>query len=77
MPRAFLTTTKKNKDVFRINIERDKFLTWLEEGKTRMAIDIPAPGGNISVHKGFKNGKPWKGITYYEWAVQPQENGSK
>ena len=73
LPRAFLTTTKKGKDVFRIHIERDKFLTSLEEGKTMMAIDIPAPKGNISISTGFKNGKQWKGITYYDWAVKPQE----
>lgn len=73
MPRAFLTTTRNGKDVFRINLNIDEILARLEEGKTRISIDIPARAGSIRMQSGTTNGKKWTALSYYAWAMNKNE----
>jgi len=70
MPNAFLTTTKKGKQVYRMYLNTDEIIARLEEGKTMMAIDIPSKLGNINIRSGSKNGRQWKSLAYYAWAVE-------
>ena len=71
LPRAFLTTTKKGKQVYRIYLNLDEILARLEEGKKRMALDIPTRNGYINVMQGKgKTGKPYKSFSYYGWAME-------
>jgi len=73
MPNAFLTTTKKGKQVFRMYLNIDEILARLEEGKTMMAIDIPARNGQIHTRVGTKNGRSWKSLAYYAWAIEKKK----
>ena len=73
MPNAFLTTTKKGKQVYRMYLNIDEILARLEEGKTMMAIDIPTNKGMINFRNGSKNGKSWRSLAYYAWAVEKKE----
>jgi len=70
LPNAFLTTTGKGRKVFRINLNSDEILARLEEGKKRMAIDIPTNNGSIRFKNGSHKGKRWTAFSYYAWAVE-------
>ena len=72
-PNAFLTTTKKGKEVFRVYLNVDEILSQLEKGNTFMAIDIPAKNGNIQMRNGSKNGRNWRSFSFYAWAMQKKE----
>lgn len=75
---AFKRVTRKGKVVYRITLDNQQILDNLEQGKTVMAIDIPANNsGGISITKATnKAGKAWEGIAYYSWAMPPQEEKS-
>ena len=73
-PRAFVTRTKKGKNVFRIYLNMDEILSNLEAGKTKMAYDIPVNDkGFIPFKFGNKGGRSWKSFDYYAWAIVPKE----
>ena len=72
---AFMTTTRVGKNVFRIKVDNGKFLSYLEEGKTHMAIDICCNGKTPRVVAGNskKSGRHWEALQYYVWAMEPSE----
>jgi len=75
LPRGFLTTTRKGKQVYRIKLNEDEIIARLEEGKNKIALDILTNrNGEIAIQKGFKNGRPWRAVSFYAWA---REEGKK
>ena len=74
---AFQRTTKAGKIVYRINIDNGKLLSYLEEGKTHICIDLCCNGSTPRIVAGTsKQGFKWSAMQYYVWAVEPQEKGA-
>lgn len=78
VPRAFLTTTMKKHNVFRMYLNVEEILDQVQRGNTVVCVDIPADGaGNIRYSEGRDgHGKPWKGLSYYAWARAEKEEVS-
>lgn len=76
LPNAFLTTTKKGKQVYRMQINVDEILSRLEEGKSHICIDvITNKQGYPQIRQGSKNGKSWRSFPYYGWAQKKEKKG--
>ena len=69
---AFETVTKKGATIYRIKIDTNEVLSYLEQGKTTIAIDIISRFGLVRSGK-TKAGKPYKALHYYTWAREPKE----
>lgn len=77
---AFQTTTKKGRNVFRINVDNNEILSHMEQGHTHIAIDIiTGQGGLTKIFNGTskKTGRPYKALMYYVWATKPKEEQKK
>ena len=77
---AFQRKTRNGKNVFRINLDNNEILSYLENGKTTIAIDIITnQGGLTKIISGTskKNGKPYKALMYYTWAMEPRKEEAK
>lgn len=71
---AFETITKKGHKVFRIEVDTNEILSFLEQGKTKIRYDIMTKNGIIQARTGVgKNGKPYRALHYYTWAMSKDE----
>ena len=59
----------------RITIDNNEVLSYLEQNKTLICIDICTRNGLVKTIKGNKNGKSWDALQYYTWAKE-KENGN-
>lgn len=74
---AFETHTKKGATIFRIYIDTNEVLSYLEQGKTKIAMDIMTSGGFVKIGKGVgRNGKPYRALHYYTWAMEPTDKSA-
>ena len=64
---AFKRITKKGCPVYRINVNTTELLSYLEEGKTEVRIDVIPK----EIH-GCSKGRKWDAVRYYTWATVPQ-----
>ena len=68
---AFQTTTKKGHKVYRITLDTNEILSFLENNKTQIRYDIICDKyGNPQVARGVSKGKPWQSIMFYSWATE-------
>jgi len=71
---AFKTLTKSNHPVYRVNLNVPDILSRIEQGETRIALDVVCRNGFPFIVKGTgKNGKPYEAIQYYVWSKVPTE----
>ena len=72
--KAFKTRSKAGHDSYRIWINNEEFLSNLEAGKTKIAIDILVnKKGFPSISYGKKGNKSWEAVNYRTWAIEPKE----
>lgn len=76
---AFKTTTKSGHNVYRIYVNTNEILGYLEEGRKRICIDIltNSKTGQPRYASGVaKTGRPWQALQYSTWAVPEKEDSN-
>lgn len=72
MINAYARLTRTGHKVYRIKVDTNEILSYLEHGKTIIGIDIVTSKGSpkIVVGRAKNSGKPYEAIQYYTWAIE-------
>jgi hypothetical protein len=70
---AFAKTTAKGHKVYRIMVDTNEILSYLEQGRKLIGIDIMTNAGLVKIIKGTKGTKAWEALQYYVWGTVAKE----